>query len=68
MGPSPKDAQRYSTRNPRREVTFEYILLRGFNDSLADAQDLVRYVSAVPRGRAYVSNFHSRRPAMASCV
>jgi 23S rRNA (adenine2503-C2)-methyltransferase len=28
-------------------VTFEYILFRGFNDSLADAQELVRYASDV---------------------
>ncbi len=42
-----KDALRYYTRVARREITFEYILLRGFNDSLADAQELVRYASDV---------------------
>jgi len=42
-----KDALRYYTRKTRRAVTFEYILLRGFNDSLADAQELVRYASDV---------------------
>ena len=42
-----KDALRYYTRTARKEVTFEYILLRGFNDSLADAQELVRYASDV---------------------
>lgn len=42
-----KDALRYYTRLTRKEVTFEYILLRGFNDSLADAQELVRYASDV---------------------
>jgi 23S rRNA (adenine2503-C2)-methyltransferase len=42
-----KDALRYYTRTLRKEVTFEYILLRGFNDSLADAQELVRYASDV---------------------
>ncbi|MEO8066440.1 MAG: 23S rRNA (adenine(2503)-C(2))-methyltransferase RlmN [Flavobacteriales bacterium] len=42
-----KDALRYYTRITRKDVTFEYILLRGFNDSLADAQDLVRYISDV---------------------
>ncbi len=42
-----KDALRYYTRVARREVTFEYILLKGFNDSLADAQELVRYASDV---------------------
>ncbi|TXI78097.1 MAG: 23S rRNA (adenine(2503)-C(2))-methyltransferase RlmN [Flavobacteriales bacterium] len=42
-----KDALRYYTRTTRKEVTFEYILLRGFNDSLADAQELVKYASDV---------------------
>ncbi len=42
-----KEALRYYTRTTRRPVTFEYILLRGFNDSLADAQELVRYASDV---------------------
>ena len=42
-----KDALRYYTRVTRKEVTFEYILLRGFNDSLDDAQQLVRYASDV---------------------
>ena len=42
-----KNALRYYTRTTRKEVTFEYILLRGFNDSLADAQELVKYASDV---------------------
>ena len=42
-----KEALRYYTRLTRRDVTFEYILLKGFNDSLADAQELVRYASDV---------------------
>jgi 23S rRNA (adenine2503-C2)-methyltransferase len=42
-----KDALRYYTRVTRQPVTFEYILLRGFNDSLVDAQELVRYASDV---------------------
>ncbi|MBK7383569.1 MAG: 23S rRNA (adenine(2503)-C(2))-methyltransferase RlmN [Flavobacteriales bacterium] len=42
-----KDALRYYTRVSRRDVTFEYILLRGFNDSMQDAQELVRYASDV---------------------
>lgn len=42
-----KEALRYYTRMTRREVTFEYILLKGFNDSLADAQELVKYASDV---------------------
>ncbi|MFN3876230.1 MAG: 23S rRNA (adenine(2503)-C(2))-methyltransferase RlmN [Flavobacteriales bacterium] len=42
-----KDALRYYTRTSGKPVTFEYILLRGFNDSLQDAQELVRYASDV---------------------
>ncbi|MEZ4790340.1 MAG: 23S rRNA (adenine(2503)-C(2))-methyltransferase RlmN [Flavobacteriales bacterium] len=42
-----KDALRYYTRTLRKDITFEYILLRGFNDSLADAQELVKYASDV---------------------
>jgi 23S rRNA (adenine2503-C2)-methyltransferase len=42
-----KDALRYYARVTRRPVTFEYILLRGFNDSLEDARALVRYASDV---------------------
>jgi 23S rRNA (adenine2503-C2)-methyltransferase len=41
------DALRYYTRKTRKEVTFEYILFKGFNDSLEDAQELVRYCSTV---------------------
>lgn len=33
---------------PRRRITFEYILLRDFNDSLADARALARLVRRVP--------------------
>ncbi|MGV3636031.1 MAG: 23S rRNA (adenine(2503)-C(2))-methyltransferase RlmN [Flavobacteriales bacterium] len=42
-----KEALRYYTRTTGKDVTFEYILLRGFNDSLADAQELVKYASDV---------------------
>ncbi|HRD54106.1 MAG TPA: 23S rRNA (adenine(2503)-C(2))-methyltransferase RlmN, partial [Flavobacteriales bacterium] len=42
-----KDALRYYTRMLRKDVTFEYILLRGFNDGLQDAQELVKYASDV---------------------
>lgn len=41
------DALRYYTRKTRKEVTFEYILFRDFNDSLDDAQELVRLCSTV---------------------
>lgn len=41
------DALRYYTRKTRKDVTFEYILFRDFNDSLDDAQELVRLCSTV---------------------
>ena len=41
------DALRYYTRKTRKEVTFEYILFRDFNDSPEDAQELVRHCSTV---------------------
>ncbi len=31
-----------------RRVTFEYVMLKGVNDSLADARDLVRLIKGVP--------------------
>lgn len=37
----------YQTNNARR-VTFEYIMLKGVNDSLADARALVKLVEGVP--------------------
>lgn len=33
---------------PRRRITFEYILLRGFNDSIADARALARLIRPLP--------------------
>ncbi len=41
------DALRYYCRLTDKLVTFEYILFRDFNDSLEDAQELVRYCSNV---------------------
>ena len=41
------DALRYYTRKTRKSVTFEYIMFRDFNDSLEDAQELVKYCSYV---------------------
>jgi 23S rRNA (adenine2503-C2)-methyltransferase len=42
-----KTAREY-TRVSRRRVTFEYILMAGVNDSLADAKRLVRLLSPIP--------------------
>jgi 23S rRNA (adenine2503-C2)-methyltransferase len=41
------DALRHYTRLTRKDVTFEYILFRGINDSLEDARNLVRLCSQV---------------------
>lgn len=40
--------QRYLTRAPRDFITFEYVMLNGVNDSLKQAQELVRLVQDVP--------------------
>ena len=41
------DALRYYNRLTRKEVTFEYILFKDLNDTLDDAQELVRLCSRV---------------------
>ncbi|MDX9741120.1 MAG: 23S rRNA (adenine(2503)-C(2))-methyltransferase RlmN [Gammaproteobacteria bacterium] len=40
--------RRYVDRQPRRRITFEYVMLDGVNDSLADAKALVRLLRNVP--------------------
>ncbi len=37
----------YQTNNARR-ITFEYIMLKGINDSLADARGLIKLVKGIP--------------------
>jgi 23S rRNA (adenine2503-C2)-methyltransferase len=39
---------RYIEKAPRDFVTFEYVLLAGVNDSVAQARELVQTVNAVP--------------------
>jgi 23S rRNA (adenine2503-C2)-methyltransferase len=41
------EAIKYYVNKTGKDITFEYILLAGFNDSESDAQDLVRYCSTV---------------------
>jgi len=41
------DAIKYYCNKTSKDITFEYILLAGYNDSLDDAQNLVRYCSTV---------------------
>ncbi len=40
--------RRYVDRQPRRRVTFEYVMLKGVNDSVADARALVKLLHDVP--------------------
>ncbi|MEM7465291.1 MAG: 23S rRNA (adenine(2503)-C(2))-methyltransferase RlmN [Pseudomonadota bacterium] len=40
--------QRYAKCNPHDVITFEYVMLKGVNDSLADAKALIRILNDVP--------------------
>lgn len=40
--------RRYPAASNARRITFEYIMLRGINDSEADARKLVRLISGIP--------------------
>ncbi|HKQ31363.1 MAG TPA: 23S rRNA (adenine(2503)-C(2))-methyltransferase RlmN [Burkholderiales bacterium] len=40
--------RRYVADEPRRRITFEYVMLDGVNDSLAEARALVRLLEGVP--------------------
>lgn len=40
--------RRYVADEPRRRITFEYVMLDGVNDSLAEAHALVRLLEGVP--------------------
>lgn len=40
--------KRYPAANNSRRITFEYIMLKGINDSEADAKELVRLISGLP--------------------
>lgn len=39
------ESLQYYTRHTRKKVTFEYVLLNGINDSVSDAEALVKYSS-----------------------
>jgi len=43
-----KEAALAVTRATRRRITFEYILMDGVNDSIADAKKLVRFIHGIP--------------------
>lgn len=40
--------RRYAGANPHGEITFEYVMLRGVNDSPARARELVKLLSGLP--------------------
>ncbi|MGE0858161.1 MAG: 23S rRNA (adenine(2503)-C(2))-methyltransferase RlmN [Gammaproteobacteria bacterium] len=40
--------KRYSSANPHAEITFEYVMLKGVNDSLAEAKALIRLLQGLP--------------------
>ena len=40
--------RRYPGASNARRITFEYVMLRGVNDSVADARALVRLISGIP--------------------
>ncbi|MGR8919350.1 MAG: 23S rRNA (adenine(2503)-C(2))-methyltransferase RlmN [Gammaproteobacteria bacterium] len=40
--------RRYAGANPHGEITFEYVMLRGVNDSVAEARALVRLLQGLP--------------------
>ncbi|MEQ8662111.1 MAG: 23S rRNA (adenine(2503)-C(2))-methyltransferase RlmN [Gammaproteobacteria bacterium] len=40
--------RRYSTSNPHGEITFEYVMLKGVNDSIAEARALIRLLQGLP--------------------
>ncbi|MEM7542640.1 MAG: 23S rRNA (adenine(2503)-C(2))-methyltransferase RlmN [Pseudomonadota bacterium] len=39
---------RYADANPHSEITFEYVMLDGINDTLADAKQIVRLLEGLP--------------------
>jgi 23S rRNA (adenine2503-C2)-methyltransferase len=41
-------AQAYPGLSNARRITFEYVMLKGVNDSLADARELVRLLAGIP--------------------
>jgi 23S rRNA (adenine2503-C2)-methyltransferase len=40
--------RRYPGASNARRITFEYVMLRGINDSTADAHELVRLLAGIP--------------------
>jgi 23S rRNA (adenine2503-C2)-methyltransferase len=43
--------RRYPGSSNARRITFEYVMLKGVNDSVADARGLVRLIAGIPTPR-----------------
>jgi 23S rRNA (adenine2503-C2)-methyltransferase len=39
---------RYAEKTQHRRITFEYVMLKGVNDSTADAKELIRLIKGIP--------------------
>lgn len=40
--------RRYAEKTQQRRITFEYVMLKGINDSAADARELIRIIKGIP--------------------
>lgn len=40
--------RRYAEKTQHRRITFEYVMLKGVNDSTADAKELIRLIKGIP--------------------
>ena len=71
--------RRYPGASNARRITFEYVMLRGINDSDADARELVRLIAGIPAkvnlipfnpwpGSAYQPSTRSRLDSFAAIV
>lgn len=40
--------QQYADKGPRKHITFEYVMLKGINDTDKDAKDLIKLLKKVP--------------------
>ena len=71
--------RRYPGASNARRITFEYIMLRGINDTEADARELVRLIAGIPAkvnlipfnpwpGSAYLPSTRDKLDAFASIV
>jgi 23S rRNA (adenine2503-C2)-methyltransferase len=71
--------RRYPGSSNSRRITFEYIMLRGINDTEADARELVRLIAGIPAkvnlipfnpwpGSAYLPSTREKLDAFAAIV